>query len=139
MPSRAEARGGARTAVAALLLVVACARPGAAAAEPPSAPLDASAVEAAASAVRADPDLPGVDKRRTWRFKKADDALNQDFNKPLPWMLALARWLAESGRGLAWLLGAVAVVALTRHGATLAPAAHRGGARPRCPPAEPRS
>ena len=68
--------------------------------------LDARRVEAAASAVRADPDLGGVRKETTWRFRntaKADPP-----TPPLPWLVALARWLADSGRVLVWVLVAVA-------------------------------
>jgi hypothetical protein len=112
VPSRAEPRIGARAA-AALLLAFACVQPGAAAAaEAPRPALDASTVEAAASAVRADPDLPGVHKRHTWRFKESDAKRDDGSYKPPPWLIAFARWIAEGGRGLVWLLGAAAVVAL---------------------------
>jgi hypothetical protein len=74
-------------------------------AETQVAPLDAAAVEAAASAVRADPDLGGTRKQRTWRFK--DGERDTPEAPPNPFWLELARWLAEGGRGLVWLLGAV--------------------------------
>ncbi len=66
-----------------------------------------SAVEAAASAVRADPDLGGTHTIRTWHFKSSDEA-----PKPVaadPWVMEFARWLAESGRVLVWLAGAAAL------------------------------
>lgn len=69
--------------------------------------VDAARVEAAASAVRADPDLGGVKKESTWRFR--DRADRDPPARPLPWLVALARWLAESGRVLVWLLVAVAL------------------------------
>jgi len=69
---------------------------------------DVATVEAAASAVRADPDLGGVRTVRTWRFKQQS---NSDPVSPDPFWLDLARWLAEGGRGLVWLLGAAAVIA----------------------------
>lgn len=69
---------------------------------------DLATVEAAASAVRADTDLGGVHTTRTWRFKKRD---SPETVSPDPFWLDLARWLAEGGRGLVWLLGAAAVVA----------------------------
>lgn len=67
-----------------------------------------AAVESAASAVRADSDLGGVRTMRTWRFKKQDSA---ERVSPDPFWINFARWLAEGGRGLVWLLGAAAVVA----------------------------
>ena len=69
--------------------------------------LDAARVEAAASAVRADPDLGGITKQSTWRFR--DSAQTDAPTPPLPWLVALAGWLAESGRVLVWLLAAVVV------------------------------
>ncbi|HZW73002.1 MAG TPA: DUF4129 domain-containing protein [Caldimonas sp.] len=69
---------------------------------------DVAAVEAAASAVRADTDLGGVHTTRTWRFKKQD---SPERVSPDPFWLDLARWLSEGGRGLVWLLGAAAAVA----------------------------
>jgi hypothetical protein len=70
---------------------------------------DLATVEAAASAVRADTDLGGIRTMRTWRFKKQDSA---EPVSPDPFWLDFARWLAEGGRGLVWLLGAAAVVAV---------------------------
>ena len=69
---------------------------------------DLATVEAAASAVRADTDLGGIRTMRTWRFKKQDSA---ERVSPDPFWLDFARWLAEGGRWLVWLLGAAAVVA----------------------------
>jgi hypothetical protein len=69
---------------------------------------DLAMVEAAASAVRADTDLGGFRTMRTWRFKKQDSA---ERVSPDPFWIDFARWLAEGGRGLVWLLGAAAVVA----------------------------
>lgn len=72
------------------------------------APLAVAVIEAAASAVRADADLGGVRKERVWRFRgerKADDPpATLD-----PFWVSLARWLAEGGRGIVWLLGAIAL------------------------------
>lgn len=68
-------------------------------------------VEAAASAVRADPDLGATTKERIWRFKPTDDKRDP----PAPaWagLATLARWLAESGRVIVWLLGAAALAAV---------------------------
>jgi hypothetical protein len=69
---------------------------------------DVATIEAAASAVRADTDLGGIRTMRTWRFKKQNSA---DPVSPDPFWLDFARWLAEGGRVLVWLLGAAAVVA----------------------------
>ncbi|HEX4234336.1 MAG TPA: DUF4129 domain-containing protein [Caldimonas sp.] len=88
----------------------------------PSAPrADIAAIEAAASSVRADPDLGGFRKERTWQFKKRDQPAPPP---PDPFWFELRRWLAEGGRWLMWLLGAavlaVAIVTarrwLTVHG-----------------------
>jgi Domain of unknown function (DUF4129) len=74
----------------------------------PRAALEVAAVEAAASAVRADPDLGSVRRQRTWRLR--DQARPDDPPTTLdPFWISLARWLAEGGRGLVWLLGAVAL------------------------------
>jgi hypothetical protein len=120
LPSRADAAASARAGRAALAT---CARAAAIAAlaaamsahvanananaTSGSRPLDAARVEAAASAVRADPDLGGVKKESTWHFR--DSAKPDPPARPLPWLAALARWLAESGRVLVWLLVAIAV------------------------------
>lgn len=72
--------------------------------------LDAARVEAAASAVRADPDLGGIRKESTWRFRDRGPA--DAPTPPPPWLVMLARWLAESGRFLVWLLAAVALAVI---------------------------
>jgi len=82
--------------------------------------------------VRADPDLGGVRKVRTWRFRKNDDDRDRPVPPPL-WLRELAGWLAEGGRGLMWLLGAAALAVLVvtaRRWLTLGgSAAERRGAR----------
>jgi hypothetical protein len=122
LPSRADAcgkpRGGRAPLATALLaaILVSTSAPTAAAtdAAAPSTTerprADVAAVEAAASSVRADPDLGGFRKERTWRFRKRDDPQPPSLD---PFWLDLARWLAEGGRWLMWLLGAaVLAVAL---------------------------
>lgn len=93
--------------------------------------LAASAVLAAASAVRADPDFGGTRTERQWRLKPTPD---DGESAPVPdWLRALGAWLAEGGRGLAWLALAAAVAALAvgaRHwlrlrGDAVAPARRR--------------
>ena len=112
MRSRPEAHGSwprRHATPAAFGLVAALALGAAQAASAQRPALEAAVVEAAASAVRADPDLGGMRKDRTWRFK--DDS-KKDTTKPppsAPWLLDLARWLAEGGRVLVWLLGAAAL------------------------------
>ncbi|MEO6364106.1 MAG: DUF4129 domain-containing protein [Caldimonas sp.] len=117
MPSRAEVASIRCAAQAALRSVVAaaalsaslcCAAADASAARPT---LTAEAVVAAASAVRADPDLAGTTKSRIWRFKDPD-AKPDPAVSPAPWLVDLARWLAEGGRFFIWLLGAAAVAVL---------------------------
>nr|HET7860232.1 DUF4129 domain-containing protein [Caldimonas sp.] len=105
------ARASASLAVAFLATALAAPSVRAQAASAPHAArqrADVAAIEAAASAVRADTDLGGIRTVRTWRFKKEGNA---ERVSPDPFWLDLARWLAEGGRGLVWLLGAAAVVA----------------------------
>ena len=123
MPSRVDAAGktpALRATLAACVLgasavlsVATSAHAATATAATPLPRLDAARIEAAASAVRADPDLGGVRKESTWRFR---DSTQPDApTPPLPWLVALARWLAESGRVVVWLLAAVvlAVIVVT--------------------------
>jgi Domain of unknown function (DUF4129) len=129
LPSLPEWRGPAVLAALALAL----AAPEAFAAAAPTRPgLTVAAVEAAASAVRADPDLGGPHKVRTWQFKRSDEAEHPP-SSPDPWLLEFARWLAEGGRLLVWLGGAAALAALLvgarRWLAVRGDAARRAGAR----------
>jgi len=120
LPLRAEPVAATRTRRAALgsfarvtlaaLAIATCGHAAAAGAMTGSPHLDAARVEAAASAVRADPDLGGVKKESAWRFR--DRSQPDPQARPLPWLAALARWLAESGRVLVWLLVAAAVAAV---------------------------
>lgn len=76
----------------------------------------AEQVRSAASAVRADPALGGTRKEQTWHFRSFFDDENPEPKKPdeppMAWLLDLARWLEEGGRGLVWLLGAVLVAVI---------------------------
>ena len=109
MSSRPERRGRLHLPAAALALQLAlCAAPSMAVEG--RAAIGAEAVEAAVSAIRADPELGGSEKSRTWRFKD-----NEKKDKPPsvdPWLLDLARWLADGGRLLVWLGGATALALL---------------------------
>jgi len=72
-------------------------------------------VQAAADVVRADPNLPGVQKTRTLRRKNQDDNSTQQPAKKQHWLRGLAHWLAESVRLLMWLvLAALAAFVLVR-------------------------
>jgi hypothetical protein len=89
----------------AMTLLCATARP-----VPERTPLSAETVDAAAWAVRADPDIGGMHKKRTWQFKR-DESKPKPVS-PDPWLVDFARWLAESGRLFIWLFGAAALAAL---------------------------
>lgn len=117
MRFRSERLGSAGLALAILLLSgwATCAdaatplvRPAPPASNAIRTPLSAAAIEAAASAVRADPDLGGMKKERIWRPK-----LGNPKPGPLPpaltWIADFARAVAEGGRYAVWLLGAAAL------------------------------
>ena len=99
MPSRADARGATRTWRAALaacvlgasavLAVATSAHAASATAATPRPHLDAARVEAAASAVRADPDLGGV--RRKAPGASAIRAKPDPPTPPLPWLVGARR------------------------------------------------
>lgn len=114
MPSRADVRIRMRPvarALATLVVAIGVALSIASvalAAEPTRTTLNATSVEQAASAVRADPNLGGVKKERTWQFRKTDREADPP-SPGLPWLIELARWLAASGRVLVWVLGAIAL------------------------------
>ena len=79
------------------------------AAEPASAPTREQ-VNAEVEKLRADPDLSGVHKQKTLRFKK--DEANKTKAEPnsLPdWLRNFARWMTEAGRAVVWVLGGLAV------------------------------
>jgi len=110
--SRADGRAPSRFLADALVQLVAAvaialSQVAAAHGEPAREVLDAAAVERAASAVRADANLGGVRKERTWRFRKTDEP--DPPSSRLSWLIELARWLAAGGRVLVWLLAAVAL------------------------------
>ncbi len=95
----------ARILAAALLLAVAHAG-----AEPEapavSAATSASAVRAAASAVEADPLLPGTEKTKTLRFKSEDDGKKQLSKDDTKWWMDLLGSLSTGMRVAVWLGGA---------------------------------
>ncbi len=73
-------------------------------------PLDAARIEAAAKALRANPLVFGSETTRSLRLKDQDDAPNStDPHAGPSWLDGLADWLADNGRLLVWLAGAVGV------------------------------
>ena len=111
MPSRPERSSGPWRGLLVAALVAPLAMPIQAAPSASRVPIGVGAVEAAASAVRADPDMGGIHKQRVWRLKHNDE------DKPAPvstepWMVDFVRWIAEGGRLLIWLGGAAALAAL---------------------------
>jgi hypothetical protein len=82
---------------------------GAGAAEPASAPTREQ-VNAEVEKLRADPDLSGVHKQKTLRFKKDEDKKKKAEPNSLPdWLRNFARWMTEAGRAVVWVLGGLAV------------------------------
>ncbi len=115
---RCAARG-LRALVVALVLA-----PGLSPAQPGAAPIEATAsapaaalattpddVARAVATVRSDPNLGGPHTERSLRIKP-DDEKKRKAEPPAPWLLEMVRWMSEAGRGLMWLLGAVAVALL---------------------------
>lgn len=68
-------------------------------------------VARAVASVRSDPNLGGPRTERSLRFKTDDDE-RRKVEKPAPWLLEMVRWMSEAGRGLMWLLGAIALALL---------------------------
>jgi hypothetical protein len=62
--------------------------------------------------MRADPESGGVHTERRLRWKDADDKPRPKDAKPAPWLLELAAWIAQAGRGVAFLVGAIAIAVL---------------------------
>lgn len=99
-----------RSVLRALLLALALV-----AALPAAAAVPAQEVRKAAAEVQRDPLLGGEHKEKTLRFRPDDErppVRDSDMPPWLRWMRDLARWFAEAGRLLVWLLAAVAVALL---------------------------
>ena len=87
-------------------------------AQPASAPSAAEAplvttpgdVASAVATVRSDPNLGGPRTERTLRLKP--DKEKRRAEAPAPWLVEMVRWMSEAGRGLMWLLGAIAIALL---------------------------
>ena len=126
MRSRPESglnrRAAALACVAAALLLAGApcraqpnADPAAAAAASSAAPgraTTAHEVADAVAAVRADPNLGGPRTERQLRLKPDDGSKKRRTEPAAAWMIELLRWMSEAGRGLVWLLGAIAVALL---------------------------
>jgi len=68
-------------------------------------------VARAVATVRSDPNLGGPRTERSLRLKPDKDKKRQA-EAPAPWLVDMVRWMSEAGRGLVWLLGAIAVAFL---------------------------
>jgi len=89
--------------LAALLTVVA---PTARATDLAPAPL--ADVQRVVKEMNADPALNGQHVEHQLRWKHRNER-KPDANDAAPWMMRIARWIAGAGRGLMWVLGAIAV------------------------------
>lgn len=102
-----RSRDGVRFAILALLFAA-----GAVHADAPapaaSAPLRVEQVREVVAEMRGDPAFANRHTERRLRWID-DGASSPPPGKAPAWLLELARWLSEGGRGLAWLLGAIAV------------------------------
>ena len=74
----------------------------------PAAPITPERVREVVGQLRADPAFARSRAERSLRWKDADAARAEPASPPA-WLMNLVRWLAEAGRGLVWLLAAVAV------------------------------
>jgi hypothetical protein len=73
-----------------------------------SAPLTADQVRGVVAEMRADPSF--TNRRTERRLRWIDSAASKPPPSQSPaWLRDLARWLSEGGRGLVWVLGAIAV------------------------------
>ncbi len=75
---------------------------------PASAQMNAEHVQRIVAEMRADPTLNGTHTEHELRWK------NRAADKPEPadlpyWLVQLVRWIATAGRGVVWVLGAIAV------------------------------
>lgn len=69
-------------------------------------------VARAADSVRKDPNLGGPRTERSLRLKPDKDNRKRQAEPAAPWLLEMVRWMSEAGRGLMWLLGAIAIAFL---------------------------
>ena len=112
MRSPADVRRRLRLCCAALLLAPWTLPAADAVAPAPSASASATdtpeRVRGIVAELRADPEFSGMHTERRLRWKQ-EDAPTRERPSSAPWLIELVRWLAEAGRGVMWLLGAIAV------------------------------
>jgi len=120
---RATGLGGAARVLALVFVPVLVSLPFATRAQPAATSTDAASapvtafgttpddVARALTTVRGDPNLGGPRTERSLRLKPDDDKKRKP-EAPAPWLFDLVRWMSEAGRGLMWLLGAIAVALL---------------------------
>ena len=58
--------------------------------------------------MKADPALNGHHTEHELRWKNLEPSKRERSDAP-PWLLQLARWIADAGRGIVWVLGAIGV------------------------------
>jgi len=75
---------------------------------PAPATLSAERVQRVVAEMKADPGLNGKHTEHELRWKNLEPDKPSRNDAP-PWLVQLARWLADAGRGLVWVLGAIAV------------------------------
>ena len=93
-----------------LLLAQPVAAPGETAATSATLVTTPDDVARAVATVRSDPNLGGPRTERSLRLKT--DEKRREAKAPAPWLLDMVRWMSEAGRGLMWLLGAIAIALL---------------------------
>lgn len=93
-----------------LLLAQPVAAPGETAASSATLATTPDDVARAVATVRSDPNLGGPRTERSLRLKT--DEKRRAAKAPAPWLLDMVRWMSEAGRGLMWLLGAIAIALL---------------------------
>lgn len=72
------------------------------------APMSAEQVQRVVAEMKADPSVSGTHTERSLRFKSRDTERSPSSDAP-HWLRQLVRWFAAAGRGLVWVLGAIAV------------------------------
>ena len=82
-----------------------------ASASPASAPMSAEQVQRVVAEMQADPALNGKHTERTLRWKNREPDQPEPAGAPR-WLVQLVRWLADAGRGIVWVLGAIAIALL---------------------------
>ena len=74
--------------------------------EPVAAPVEQ--VTRVVGEMKADPALNGHHTEHELRWKNLERSKRERSDAP-PWLLQLARWIADAGRGIVWVLGAIGV------------------------------